>query len=46
MGRQNGGSIGGNAKSVAPCARALAFDLECMGGLLSKWGNFVNLNIL
>ena len=25
---KTGGSVGGNAESLAPCARALAFDLE------------------
>ena len=29
---KTGGGVGGNAKSLAPCARALAFDLERFDG--------------
>jgi hypothetical protein len=28
---QNGGGVSGNAKSLAPCARALAFEMERIG---------------
>jgi hypothetical protein len=36
VGRQNGGGVGGNVKSLAPCARALAFEMERIGRKFSE----------
>jgi hypothetical protein len=43
---KTGGGVSVNAKSLAPCARALAFDLERIGGLQSELGNLVNSGLI